>query len=154
MKRRSFLKQLGIGTGIAVTGAMTYQSLRDIPRAKLTPTKPTLPFPISSNSLYVSLHTGPPNELNPRPTEATYEGYQRVEVPRDSKHWDITFDGAVNRKPITFPECKGEDQWITHFGLFDGKRPLVFGSLTTMLNVVNHVTPEFGIGDLDITHFC
>ena len=107
-------------------------------------------------NLYVSLHTGDPGETGDQTTsEATYTSYARVAVARTSGGWTITGNTADNTAAITFPQCTGGSNTITHFGIGNastGAGYLIYkGALTASLAVSSGITPEFAIGALDVT---
>ena len=105
-----------------------------------------LPGAYGSN-LFVSLHTGDPGEAGDQTTnEATYTGYARVTVSRDSAGWTVTGNTAVNTAAITFPQCTGGTNTITHWAVGTATsgtgRLLYKGSLTASLAVSNLITPQ------------
>lgn len=107
-------------------------------------------------NLYVSLHTGDPGEAGDQTTsEATYTSYARVAVARSSSGWTVTNNAVANAAAITFPQCTGGSNTITHFAVgtaSSGTGKILYkGALTASLAVSNLVTPEFAAGDLDIT---
>lgn len=98
-------------------------------------------------NLYVSLHTGDPGEAGDQTTnEATYTSYARVTVSRDSAGWTVTGNTAVNTAAITFPQCTGGTNTITHWAVGTASsgagRLLYKGSLTASLAVSNLITPQ------------
>lgn len=107
-------------------------------------------------NLFVSLHTADPGEAGDQTTsEATYTGYGRVAVVRNSSGWAVSTNDADNVAAITFPACTGGSNTITHFAvgtLTSGAGKLLYsGALTASLAVSNGITPEFAIGALDCT---
>lgn len=107
-------------------------------------------------NLYVSLHTGDPGEAGDQTTsEATYTSYARVAVARSGSGWTVTNNAVANAAAITFPACTGGSNTITHFAVGTASsgagKVLYKGALTASLAVSNGITPEFAIGDLDIT---
>lgn len=110
----------------------------------------------TAGSLYVSLHTSDPGEAGDQTTnETAYTNYARVAVARTSGGWTISGNGVSNTAAVTFPQCGATGATITHFGVgtsSSGAGKLLYsGALTASLAVSNGVTPEFAIGDLDIT---
>lgn len=98
-------------------------------------------------NLYVSLHTGDPGEAGDQTTnEATYTSYARVTVSRDSAGWTVTGNTAVNTAAITFPQCTGGTNTLTHWAVGTASsgagRLLYKGSLTASLAVSNLITPQ------------
>jgi hypothetical protein len=110
----------------------------------------------TAGSLYVSLHTSDPGEAGDQTTnEATYTSYARVAVARSAGGWTVSGNAASNTAAITFPACTGGTNTITHFGIGTASSStgvlLYKGALTGSLAVSSGITPEFAIGDLDIT---
>jgi hypothetical protein len=106
--------------------------------------------------VYVSLHTADPGETGSQTTsEATYTSYARVSVVRSASGWAVSGNTGDNVALITFPQCTGGSNTITHFGIGSdstGAGNLFFkGALTASLAVSNGITPEFAIGVLDVT---
>ncbi len=107
----------------------------------------------SAGVLYISLHTADPGEAGSQTTnEATFSSYARVSVARTSGAWDVTGDTVSNLAAITFPECDGGSNTITHFGIgsdSSGTGNLFFsGALGSSLIVSNGIAVVFGIGQL------
>jgi hypothetical protein len=110
----------------------------------------------TAGSLYVSLHTGDPGEAGAQNTsEAAYTSYARVAVVRSGSGWTVSGNAASNAAAITFPQCTGGSATVTHFGVgtaSSGAGVLLYkGALSASLAVSSGITPEFAIGDLDIT---
>jgi len=107
----------------------------------------------ADGSLYISLHTGDPGEAGDQTTnEASYTGYGRKAVGRTAG-WDISGPVASNENAITFDECTGGSDTITHFGVGTdgaGAGVLLFSG-TCDLEVSTGITPEFAIGALTVT---
>jgi hypothetical protein len=107
--------------------------------------------------LYVSLHTADVGEDGTQETsEATYTSYARVAVARTTSGWVASTAGATdNVAAITFPECTGGSNTITHFAVGTASsgagKVLYKGALTSSLAVSTGITPEFAIGALDVT---
>jgi hypothetical protein len=108
-------------------------------------------------NLYVSLHTADVGEDGTQETsEATYTSYARVAVARTTGGWVAATAGATdNVAAITFPECTGGSNTITHFAVGTASsgagKVLYKGALTSSLAVSTGITPEFAIGALDVT---
>lgn len=111
-----------------------------------------------AGSLYVSLHTGDPGETGDQTTsEATYTGYGRVAVSRDSSGWTISGTAptqAANTSAVTFTQCSGGSNTITYIGVgtaSSGAGKLLYsGVLSSSLAVSNNITPSFASGQLQI----
>lgn len=110
----------------------------------------------AAGNLYVSLHTADPGEAGDQTTsEATFTSYARVAVARTSSGWTVATNQASNAAAVTFPQCTGGTNTITHFGIgtsVSGAGKLLYsGALSSSLAVSNGITPEFAIGQLTIT---
>jgi hypothetical protein len=105
-------------------------------------------LPWSNVNLFVALHTADPGEAGDQTTnEATYTGYARVSVARDSGGWTVSGNRASNTAEITFAECTGGSNTITHVSVglaSSGASPILYkGALTAAINVSNLITPRF-----------
>ncbi|SRR5258706_6500190 len=113
----------------------------------------------AAGSLYVSLHTADPGETGDQTTsEATYTGHNRVAVARTSGGWTISGTAptqAANAATVTFAQCTGGTNTITHFGIgtaTSGAGKLLYsGALNASLAVANLIIPTFIAGTLVIT---
>ena len=106
--------------------------------------------------LYVSLHTADPGEAGSQTTnEATYGSYARVAVSRDTNGWTVSANAVSNAAAITFPAATSGSNTITHFAVGTASsgagKVLYKGALTASLAVSAGITPEFAIGDCDVT---
>jgi len=101
-------------------------------------------------TVYVALFTANPTDAGGG-TEANYTSYARVTT--SGATWAVASGGATsNAAAITFPACTGGSNTITGFGAYDnssGGNLLWYG--TCSLSVSTGITPEFAIGELDIT---
>lgn len=109
-----------------------------------------------NTNLYVSLHTGDVGEAGDQTTsEASYTGYARVAVARTAGGWTVTNNSVTNAAAITFPQCTGGSNTITHFAVGTGSagagKILYKGALTASLAVSNLIIPEFAAGTLTIS---
>ena len=109
-----------------------------------------------NTNLFVSLHTADPGEAGDQTTsEASYTGYARVAVARTSGGWTVTNNSVTNAAAITFPQCTGGSNAITHFAVGTGSsgagKILYKGALTASLAVSNLIIPEFAVGTLTIS---
>lgn len=109
-----------------------------------------------NTNLYVSLHTADPGEAGDQTTsEASYTGYARVAVARTSGGWTVTNNSVTNAAAITFPQCTGGSNTISHFAVGTGSsgagKILYKGALTASLAVSNLIIPEFAVGTLTIS---
>lgn len=107
----------------------------------------------AAGSLYVALFTAAPSDSSAG-TETTYTNYARVAVARTSGGWTVASGAVSNTAAITFPQCGATGATIVAFAIMtasSGGDMLYWGDLTSNLAVSNGITPEFAIGDLDIT---
>lgn len=109
-----------------------------------------------NTNLYVSLHTADPGEAGSQTTsEASFTGYARVSVARTSGGWTVTNNSVTNAAAITFPQCTGGSNTITHFAVGTASsstgKILYKGALTASLAVSNLIIPEFAAGTLTIS---
>lgn len=106
-------------------------------------------------TVYVALYTVAPSDAGGG-TECTGTNYARATVTNNVTNWPAAASGAKsNGTAITFAQA-GSGGWGTAvaFGILDaisGGNLLYWGDLTASLVIDNGVTPEFAIGDLDIT---
>jgi hypothetical protein len=107
--------------------------------------------------LHVALHTADPGEAGTQATsEATYTGYLRVAVNRNSGGWTVTGSTVSNTGTIQFPQCTGGNNTISHvsIGVASGTTAgqiLYSGALNANLSVSNLIQPQFGPGALVIS---
>jgi hypothetical protein len=109
-----------------------------------------------NTNLYVSLHTADPGEAGDQTTsEASYTGYARVAVARTSSGWTVTNNSVTNASAITFPQCTGGSNTISHFAVgtaSSGAGKILYkGELTASLAVSNLIIPEFASSTLTIS---
>ena len=105
-------------------------------------------IPWSNVNLFVALHTADPGEAGDQTTnEATYTGYARVAVARNSGGWTVAGNQSGNTAEITFPECTGGSNTITHVSIglvVSGASQILYtGALTAPINVSNLITVRF-----------
>lgn len=119
-------------------------------------------MPSYGSNLQVNLHTADPGESGTATTSApTYTGYVAVPVSRDGAGWTIcdgtdpyaanaSGNAAKNTAEVTFPECTGGSDTITHasVSVVASGQVLYKGALTAPLNVSNLITPRFPAGTL------
>lgn len=110
-------------------------------------------MPSYGANLYVSLHTADPGEAGTQTTsEADYTDYARVLVTRDSGGFTVSGNQASNTAEITFPECTGGSNTITHVAVgtaASGASQILYsGALTDSIIVSNLITPRFPAGTL------
>ncbi len=106
--------------------------------------------------LYVALHTADPGEAGTQTTsEADYTGYARVAVTRNGAGWSVSGNTASNAAEVTFPECTGGANTITHVSVglaSSGASQILYkGALTAPLEVSNLITPRFPVGTLQVS---
>jgi hypothetical protein len=113
-------------------------------------------FPFDAiTTLYVSLHTaGLLANSNQGTSEATYTGYARVAVSRNSGGWSVSGNQAQNAGSIVFGANSGASQTITTCGIGTASSGagtlLYFGDLSASVAVGTGVTPEFALNTLAI----
>lgn len=110
-------------------------------------------MPAYGANLYVHLHTSDPGEAGTvSSNEADYTGYAPVAVARDSSGFTVTGNQAVNTAEVTFPECTGGSNTITHASVTTvGGQILYSGALSAPINISNLITPRFPAGTLVMT---
>lgn len=119
-------------------------------------------LPAYGTNLQVNLHTADPGESGTATTSApTYTGYAAVAVSRDGAGWTIC-DGTnpyaanangnafKNTAEVTFPECTGGSDTITHCSLsvVATGQILYKGALTASVEISNLITPRFPAGTM------
>jgi hypothetical protein len=112
-------------------------------------------FSWSASNLFVSFHTGDPGEAgNQTTSECAYTSYARVSVSRDGAGWTVSGNTASNTAEITFPQCTGGSETITHWGIGTASsgtgRLLYKGTLNASLSVSNLITPRIIAGALQV----
>jgi hypothetical protein len=107
-------------------------------------------MPSYGANIYCHLHTADPGEAGTATTnEADYTGYAPVSVARDAGGFTVTNNQAVNTAEVTFPECTGGTNAITHASVTTlGGQILYSGALTAPINISNLITPRFPAGTL------
>lgn len=108
-------------------------------------------MPAYGSNLQVNLHTADPGEAGTATTSApTYTGYAAVAVARDAGGWTVTNNQAVNTAEVTFPECTGGSDTLTHasVSVVGSGQILYSGALTASLAISNLITPRFPAGTL------
>jgi hypothetical protein len=113
--------------------------------------------PWSGNgNFFVAMHTADPGEGGNQTTnEAAYTGYARVAVARDAGGWALSGNQASNAAEVTFPECTGGTETLTHFSIglagTSTSQIIYKGALTDNLAISNLITPRFPVGTLVVT---
>lgn len=108
-----------------------------------------------AGSLYVALYTVTPSD-SAQGTECDYNGYARVAVARTTGGWTISGNNASNTAAITFGQCvSGATDTAVAFSINTGSATgvndaILWGALSSNLDISVGVTPEFAIGDLDV----
>lgn len=109
------------------------------------------PFPSYGGTLQVNLHIADPGEAGTATTSPpTHTGYVAVAVSRDGAGWTVSGNQASNTAEITFPECTGGSDTITHasVSVVATGQILYSGALTAPINISNLITPRFPAGTL------
>lgn len=109
----------------------------------------------TAGSLYIALYTVDPSDST-QGTETVYTGYTRVAVARSAGGWTVAAGACSNTAAITFPQCGATGATLTAFsinkaGTTGVDDAIYWGELTSDLTVSSGITPEFAIGDLDVT---
>lgn len=110
-------------------------------------------LPWVNANLFVALHTADPGEAGDQTTnEATYTGYARVGVSRDGAGWTVSGSQASNTAEVTFAECTGGENDITHVSLgllASGASQILYkGALTDLIKISNLGTIRFPAGTI------
>ena len=108
-------------------------------------------MPAYGSNLQVNLHIADPGEAGTATTSApTYTGYVAVAVSRDGAGWTVAGNQASNTAEVTFPECTGGSDTLTHasVSVVASGQILYSGALTASLEVSNLITPRFPAGTL------
>lgn len=106
-------------------------------------------------SLYLSLHTSDPGEAGDQTTnEASYTGYARIGVTRNSGGWTVSGNTASNTALAQFGQSS-TSQTVTHVGIgtdSSGAGKLLYsGALNASLAVANLIQPQFAASALTVT---
>lgn len=107
-------------------------------------------------TFYISLHTASPGETGSQTTsETSYTGYARQAVSRASGALLVTGNEGTNVSQISFPQCTGGLETITHVGIGTASSGagtlLLYGALTDSIALQLNMTPVIEAGNLDIT---
>lgn len=99
-----------------------------------------------ATNLYVSLHTADPTDSgNQTSNECAYTSYARVSVARSAGGWTVSGNSVSPAANITFPECTGGSETITHWAIglaSSGSGYLLYaGTVTPNIAVTTGVTP-------------
>lgn len=111
----------------------------------------------ASGNFYIALYVdGTEPSDSASGTESTYGGYTRVAVARQASGWTVSSGACSNTAAITFPQCTGGSETVGAFAICKAGTTgvddqIYWGTLTSPLAVSSGITPEFAIGDLDIT---
>lgn len=110
-------------------------------------------MPAYGANLYLHLHTSDPGEAGSGASnEADYTGYASVAVARDNSGFTVSGNQAINTAEVTFPECTGGANTITHASVTTvGGQVLYSGALNAPINISNLITPRFPAGTLVLT---
>lgn len=123
----------------------------DVLKANLKGTDPSWR---ANASRFIALHTADPGEAGSQTTsEATFTGYARVAVP--IADWTDGGSTFSNTNAITFPQCTGGSNTITHVSigtLTSGAGQILYsGALSSPLSVSNLITAIFAAAALTVT---
>ena len=103
--------------------------------------------------LFLSLHTADPGEAGSQTTsEATYTGYARVGVNRNSGGFSITTNAVTLVANTDFGACTAGTNTITHFAIGTAAsgagKVLYKGALSPTISVTSGVTPRILSGTI------
>lgn len=103
--------------------------------------------------LFLSLHTADPGEAGSQTTsEATYTGYARVGVNRNSGGFSITNNAVTLVANTDFGACTAGTNTITHFAIGTAStgtgKVLYKGALSPSISVTSGVTPRILSGTI------
>jgi len=111
----------------------------------------------TAGNLYIALYVDgtEPSEGGPG-VECSYTGYARKAVVRSAEGWTVADGVCSNAAAITFDQCSGGSESAGAFAICKGDEAsddeiLYWGELTSPLAISAGITPEFAIGDLEIT---
>lgn len=116
-----------------------------------------LPAAGTAGSLYIALYVdGTEPSDSAQGTETVYTGYTRVAVARTAGGWTVASGACSNTAAITFPQCGATGATLGAFAICKAgttgvDNAIYWGELTSPLAVSSGITPEFAIGDLDVT---
>jgi hypothetical protein len=102
-----------------------------------------------STVLMVALHTASPTDAassGQATSECAYTNYARVAVERTTTGWTITSNSVSPTTNITFAQCGGGTETVTHFSVshttISTAPILYYGTVTPNIAVANGVTPR------------
>ena len=103
---------------------------------------------------YLMLLTADPGEAGAVANEATYTGYARVPLTKESA-WTDGGSTFTNASLIQFGVCTAGSNAITHFAVVDTASgevaQMISGALSSTLNVSPGIQPQFPTGALGIS---
>lgn len=111
----------------------------------------------TAGSFFIGLHTADPTDssTDQQDSEATYTGYARVAVARNSTQWNVTAGIMDNTNAITFPACTASSSTVTHVSVGETSSgagtPFLIGALDASLAITAGITPSFAAGELNFT---
>ena len=100
-----------------------------------------------ATNLYLSLHTADPTASGNQSTnEATYTGYARVPLSRNTSGWTVTGNAVSPASTVSFPPCTGGSNTISFAGVglaSSGAGTLLYsGTISPNIAVSSGVTPQ------------
>jgi len=112
---------------------------------------------VTAGNFYIALFKdGSEPSDSAQGTECDYTGYARKAVARAAGSW-VTASGATsNEAAITFDPCTGGSNTAGAFAICKAGTSgvddaIYWGELTSPLAISSGITPEFAIGDLDVS---
>ncbi|PHR96684.1 MAG: hypothetical protein COA78_28510 [Blastopirellula sp.] len=115
-----------------------------------------LPSAVAGN-LYMGLHIAALDDTDSAQNtdEATYTGYARAAIVRSAAGFTVVGDNVSNAALVGFPAVTAGAESITHFSIGTAAAGigsiLVWGILDVAIAVSVGITPEFQIGQLNVT---
>lgn len=102
-------------------------------------------------NLWVSLHTGNPDEAGSQSTnEATYGTYARVSVARSTAGWTVVNNSVSPAADIEFSQATSGSETVTHCAVGTASsgtgKVLYYGAVTPNIAVAVGVTPRITTG--------
>ena len=107
--------------------------------------------------LYIRLFTASPSAGGDYTDEATFTGYAAQSIARNTGFTTIQGGGVKNTSAITFPECTGGSETITHVAVcrtatgVTATDMIAYSALDTPTAISSGSILEFAVGSLDIT---
>ena len=109
----------------------------------------------ADGNLELSLHTASLTDTDSQNTsECAYTSYTRIDVARGAAQWTVSAGAVSNDAAIAFPTATGGSETAVDVGIGSdivANELWMYGALSASLAISNGITPEFAIGDLDVS---